>query len=95
MDGYLVVDMSLMCDPDSFDVKLVDDEDYTGPKTWLLGDDQKVLGSITSGAGCTNAVMLAYTANVTEFKGENGGIYLIGSCPSVGIVGACSSRCSS
>ena len=84
MDGYLVIDLSQMCKPEEFELT---------PRngTWLLGEDQKILGSIKAGAGCTNAVMLAYTANQTEF--EDGGIYLIGSCPSVGITGEYKRAC--
>ena len=76
MDGYLVIDMSLMCVPEEFVVTHFDDE------PWLLGGDQKAIGSIKSGAGCTNAVMLAYTAEAFP-----NGIFVIGSCPTVGITG--------
>lgn len=85
MDGYLVIDMSLMCNPKKFVVT---------PRTGEVGIlGQKVLGSIKAGAGCTNAVMLSYTAKRGEFtedgvnEFEDGGIYMIGSCPSVGIIG--------
>ena len=76
MDGYLVIDMSLMCEPEEFVDTYFDDE------PWLLGGGQKAIGSIKSGAGCTNAVMLAYTNGTFP-----DGIYLIGSCPTVGITG--------
>ena len=82
MDGYLVIDMSLVCNPENFTVS----EEVKG-RPWILGEDQKLLGSIKSGAGCTNAVMLAYTSRREEFAGEKGGILLIGGCPSVGITG--------
>jgi len=82
MDGYLVIDMSLVCNPEDF---IVSDE--VKGRSWILGDDQKLLGSVKSGAGCTNAVMLAYTTRREEFAGEKGGVMLIGSCPSVGIAG--------
>ena len=78
MDGYMVIDMSLMCNPDSPD-------DFISThfeQPWLLGGGQKAIGSIKTGSGCTNAVMLAYTAD--EFPE---GISNIGSCPSVGITG--------
>ena len=97
MDGYLVIDMSLICNPGN-------PEDPTNPgefevrnstevkekynlTSWILGEDQKILGSIKSGAGCTNALMLAYTSKHPEFAGEKGGIIVIGGCPSVGIAG--------
>lgn len=83
MDGYLVIDLSLMCVPDNF-TPTTQNEDYP----WLLGGEQKVIGTIKSGSGCTNAVMLAYTAE--QFPDD--GIYLIGSCPSVGITGKFSSK---
>jgi len=76
MDGYMVIDMSLMCNPDDFKP-----EDFEQP--WLLGGGQIAIGSIKSGSGCTNAVMLAYTAD----KFPEAGLYNIGSCPSVGITG--------
>ena len=79
MDGYLVIDMSLMCNPEDFIDTPFNDTDND---SWILGGEQRVIGSIKSGAGCTNAVMLAHTA-VAFPKG----IYLIGSCPSVGITG--------
>jgi len=78
MDGYLVIDLSLMCVPDNF-TPTTQNEDHP----WLLGGEQKVIGTIKSGSGCTNAVMLAYTAK--HFPDD--GIYLIGGCPSVGITG--------
>ena len=83
MDGYLVIDMSLMCNPSEFVVST----DVKG-QSWILGEDQKLLGSIKSGSGCTNAGMLSYVATHPEFQGEKGGIFPIGSCPSVGITGA-------
>ena len=76
MDGYLVIDMSLMCVPEEFIVTHYDDE------PWVLGGGQKAIGSIKSGAGCTNAIMLAYTAETFP-----DGIFVIGSCPTVGITG--------
>ena len=78
MDGYMVIDMSLMCNPDN------PDEFEAAPieQPWLLGGGQKAIGKIKSGSGCTNAFMLAYTAE--KFPD---GIYNIGSCPSVGITG--------
>lgn len=81
MDGYLVIDLSLMCVPDNF-------TNTTQNEDWLLGGEQKVIGTIKSGSGCTNAVMLAYTAK--HFPDD--GIYLVGSCPSVGITGKFSSK---
>ena len=83
MDGYLVIDLSLMCVPDNF-TPTTQNEDYP----WLLGGEQKVIGTIKSGSGCTNAVMLAYTAK--HFPDD--GIYLVGGCPSVGITGKFSSK---
>eukprot|EP00984_Skeletonema_dohrnii_P023332 scaffold12427_cov78-Skeletonema_dohrnii-CCMP3373.AAC.2 len=79
MDGYLVIDMSLMCVPGEFEDTHFDDDEQP---SWLLGGGQKAIGSIKSGSGCTNAVMLAYTAEAFPE-----GIYLIGSCPTVGITG--------
>ena len=78
MDGYLVIDMSLMCDPDEF-VDTTFDEDEV---PWILGGGQRAIGSIKSGAGCTNAVMLAHAG-----KAFPDGIYVVGDCPSVGIAG--------
>eukprot|EP00984_Skeletonema_dohrnii_P010711 scaffold4199_cov110-Skeletonema_dohrnii-CCMP3373.AAC.4 len=78
MDGYLVIDMSLMCVPEDFHVTHFDPDE----EPWTLGGGQKALGSIKSGSGCTNAVMLAYTADAFPE-----GIYVIGSCPTVGITG--------
>ncbi|KAL7537107.1 hypothetical protein ACHAWF_005663 [Thalassiosira exigua] len=88
MDGFFVIDMSLMCNPnnDTRDDVFTIDTTLAGT-AWLLGEDQKVLGTIKAGAGCTNAVMLAYTATADEFKDDKGGIFVIGSCPSVGIIG--------
>lgn len=78
-DGQVVLDMSLMCDPDEFEIEHEVDD-------WILKDKgQKRIGSIKAGAGCTNAVMLAST--YYNFPGDEGGLYLIGQCPSVGIVG--------
>ncbi|KAL7552285.1 hypothetical protein ACHAWF_015531 [Thalassiosira exigua] len=82
MDGFMTVDLSLMCNP-----KINPEPPKGYENGWLLGEDQKVLGSITVEAGCTNAVMLAATAQSDAFTGEKDGIYLIGSCPSVGITG--------
>ncbi|KAL7544544.1 hypothetical protein ACHAWF_007923, partial [Thalassiosira exigua] len=82
MDGYLTLDLSLMCRNNEFipgDVPGV-------PEGWLLGD-QRVLGRFKVGAGCTNAVVLAETATDDRLKNNNGGVYMIGSCPSVGIIG--------
>ena len=78
MDGYMVIDMSLMCNPEEFVPEHFDDDE----QPWLLGGGQKAIGSIKSGSGCTNALMLAYTdENFPD------GIYNIGSCFSVGITG--------
>ena len=77
MDGYVVIDASLLCNPDDFILDRTEGN-------WLL-PGQKKIGSIISGAGCTNAVMLAYTH--FNFEPEEGGVYLIGTCPSVGITG--------
>jgi len=97
MDGYLVIDMSLICnpgdpedpkDPGEFEVRnSIEVKEKYNRSSWIFGEDQKILGSIKSGAGCTNALMLAYTSKHPEFAGEKGGIMLIGSCPAVGIAG--------
>jgi hypothetical protein len=100
MDGYLVIDMSLIChpgnpggpedptNPGDFEVRnSTEVKEKYNLTSWIFGEDQKILGSIKSGAGCTNAVMLAYTSRHPEFAGEKGGIILVGSCPSVGITG--------
>ena len=42
-------------------------------------------GSVTAGAGCTNAAMLGWAHKT--FTPEEGGLYAIGTCPSVGITG--------
>ena len=78
-DGQMVLDMSLMCKPDEFEIE-------HSTSDWILKDKgQKRIGSIKAGAGCTNAIMLAST--YYNFPGDEGGLYLIGQCPSVGIVG--------
>ena len=100
MDGYLVIDVSLICNPGDpenpenptnpgeFEVRnSAEVKEKYNLTSWILGEDQKILGSIKSGAGCTNAVMLAYTSKHPEFAGEKGGIMLVGGCPSVGIAG--------
>ena len=97
MDGYLVINVSLIChpgdpedpnDPGEFEVRnSIEVKEKYNLTSWILGEDQKILGSIKSGAGCTNAVMLAYTSKHPEFAGEKGGIMVIGNCPSVGIAG--------
>jgi len=77
MDGQVVIDLSLLCNVNEFEIVEPLEEG------WLL-PGQKWLKSIKSSAGCTNGVMLAYN-NATD-EGE-GGIYGTGSCPSVGITG--------
>mmetsp|Transcript_23487 Transcript_23487/g.67686 ORF Transcript_23487/g.67686 Transcript_23487/m.67686 type:complete len:726 (-) Transcript_23487:82-2259(-) len=77
MDGYVVIDCSLLCDPETFEVSKEGGD-------WIL-PGQKYLGTLTSGSGCTNAVMLA--AAHKAFDPADGALYAIGTCPSVGIVG--------
>lgn len=77
MDGHVVVDCSLLCNPDTFKVDKREQD-------WLL-PGQKIIGTITSGSGCTNAVMLA--ASFKNFEPKEGALYAIGTCPSVGITG--------
>mmetsp|Transcript_11695 Transcript_11695/g.25649 ORF Transcript_11695/g.25649 Transcript_11695/m.25649 type:complete len:663 (+) Transcript_11695:369-2357(+) len=77
MDGHVVIDTSRLCNPEKFILDRTEAD-------WLL-PGQKQIGSIKNGAGCTNAVMLAYTAR--NFEANEGGVYQIGTCPSVGITG--------
>jgi len=73
----LVIDMQLNCKMESFVV----DKESTGEHI-LPGS--RYIGKMRVPSGCTNAVFLA--AMNKEFK-ENGGISVIGSCPSVGVTG--------
>jgi len=77
MDGYVVIDMTRTCKPDEF----VINKDDQGPHI-LQGS--KYIGTMKAQAGCTNAIMLAMGDK--HFR-EEGGLTLIGSCPSVGITG--------
>ena len=77
MDGYVVIDMGRTCKPDEF---VVDKTDQ-GPH---ILEGSKYIGTIKAQAGCTNAIMLAAGH---EHFGDDGGLSLIGSCPSVGITG--------
>ncbi|GFH49768.1 hypothetical protein CTEN210_06244 [Chaetoceros tenuissimus] len=77
MDGYVVIDMGRTCKPDEF---VVDKTDQ-GPH---ILEGSKYIGTIKAQAGCTNAIMLAAGH---EHFGEDAGMTLIGSCPSVGITG--------
>ena len=77
MDGYVVIDMGRTCKPDEF---VVDKTDQ-GPH---ILEGSKYIGTIKAQAGCTNAIMLAAGH---EHFGEDAGLTLIGSCPSVGITG--------
>jgi len=77
MDGYVVIDMGRTCKLDEF----VINKDDQGPH---ILEGSKYIGTMKAQAGCTNAAMLA--AGHTHFK-EEGGMTLIGSCPSVGITG--------
>ena len=89
MEGHLTVDLSLMCNLTSNHGTPEGYEDG-----WILGENhrgekQEVIGTITAGAGCTNAIMLAEAAQEfsSEKTGKRDGIMLTGSCPSVGITG--------
>ena len=77
MDGYIVIDMGRTCKPEEF----VIDKDDQGPH---ILEGSKYIGTMKAQAGCTNAVMLAMGHK--NFQ-EEGGLTLIGSCPSVGITG--------
>jgi hypothetical protein len=77
MDGYVVIDCSLLCDPDSFEIE----KNLDVP--WIL-PNQRMIGSIKAGAGCTNAVLLG---SAHQHFADEGGVYQVGTCPSVGIVG--------
>jgi hypothetical protein len=78
MDGYVVIDCSLLCDPDSFEIE----KNLDLP--WIL-PNQRMIGSIKAGAGCTNAVLLG---SAHQHFADEGGVYQeVGTCPSVGIVG--------
>ena len=57
------------------------DEKNQGPH---ILEGSRYIGTIKAQAGCTNAIMLA--AGHKNFEDE-GGITLIGTCPSVGITG--------
>lgn len=84
MDGQVVIDLSLLCDTNDFEIVQPNRPD--GSTNWIL-PGQKWINSVTSGPGCTNAVMLAYNGRNNTVANAEGGIYTIGSCPSVGIVG--------
>lgn len=77
MDGYVVIDMGRTCKLDEF----VINKDDQGPH---ILEGSKYIGTMKGQAGCTNAAMLA--AGHKHFK-EEGGMTLIGECPSVGITG--------
>mmetsp|Transcript_49185 Transcript_49185/g.74298 ORF Transcript_49185/g.74298 Transcript_49185/m.74298 type:complete len:623 (+) Transcript_49185:106-1974(+) len=76
-NGYVVVDCSRLCKPEEFVFSHEEGD-------WIL-EGQKYIGTVYSGSGCTNAVMLAATAK--EFAPEEGGLFALGACPSVGITG--------
>uniref|UniRef100_A0A7S4QZ26 FAD-binding PCMH-type domain-containing protein n=2 Tax=Ditylum brightwellii TaxID=49249 RepID=A0A7S4QZ26_9STRA len=77
MDGYVVIDMGRTCKPEDFVV----DKDDQGPH---IIEGSKYIGTIKAQAGCTNAIMLAHGH---KHFGDQDGMTLIGSCPSVGITG--------
>uniref|UniRef100_A0A7S4WD41 FAD-binding PCMH-type domain-containing protein n=1 Tax=Ditylum brightwellii TaxID=49249 RepID=A0A7S4WD41_9STRA len=76
-NGYVVIDCSLLCKPEEFVFSHEEGD-------WIL-EGQKYIGTVYSGSGCTNAVMLAATAK--EFAPEEGALFATGTCPSVGITG--------
>jgi len=81
MDGHVVIDLSLLCKVDEFEIVKPLEE------SWLL-PGQKWLKSIKSSAGCTNGVMIGYIAkNEVDFPRSEGALYQVGSCPSVGLAG--------
>ncbi len=77
MDGYVVIDMTRTCKPDEF---VIDKEDQ-GPH---ILDESKYIGTMRGQAGCTNSVMLSQGH---KHFGHDGGLTIIGGCPSVGITG--------
>ena len=77
LEDSLVIDMQLNCKLESFET----DKTTTGEHI-LPGS--RYVGRIKAPSGCTNAVFLAAVYN--EFK-DDGGMTVIGSCPSVGITG--------
>lgn len=81
MDGYVVIHCSSLCDPESFEI-----QKYLN-LPWIL-PNQRMVGTINAGAGCTNAVLLG---SAHKHVSDVGRVYQIGSCPSVGIIGKYSS----
>jgi FAD/FMN-containing dehydrogenase len=77
MNGFVVVDCSLLCDPATFNFTRVEED-------WIL-PGQKYIATVQGGSGCTNGVMVAATHK--HFAPSEGALYAIGSCPSVGIAG--------
>ena len=73
-----MIDMQLNCKFDAF----VPDKNAKGVHNDKVGSEY--VGKMTVPSGCTNAVFLA--AVNRDFK-EEGGMNIIGSCPSVGVTG--------
>eukprot|EP00588_Corethron_pennatum_P003389 CAMPEP_0194292842 /NCGR_PEP_ID=MMETSP0169-20130528/46586_1 /TAXON_ID=218684 /ORGANISM="Corethron pennatum, Strain L29A3" /LENGTH=700 /DNA_ID=CAMNT_0039041167 /DNA_START=102 /DNA_END=2204 /DNA_ORIENTATION=- len=78
LEGTLVIDMQLNCKYDDF----VTDHNAKGSNI-LPGS--KYISTIRVPAGCSNAVLLAAAHN--SHQKDEGAMTIIGTCPSVGVVG--------
>lgn len=78
VSGYVIVDVSLMCTPESFEV----DRSRTGEHI-LPGS--KYIATMKVSAGCTNAAVMS--ALHTEFAAEERALAVKGGWPSVGVGG--------
>jgi hypothetical protein len=78
MHGHVIIDMSLTCDPDKFEIDKSSAGDHILP-------GQKYIATMKVQAGCTTSVI---TAAVHEkFDASEGALSILGGCPSVGVVG--------
>lgn len=77
MDGHVVIDMTQTCNPAEFVINKND----KGPH---IIEGSEYIGTMTGQSGCTNSVMVGMGH---KYFGAEGGMTLLGACPSVGITG--------